>query len=206
MRHFNRKTGRELNRFGHKVWRGIGNECLMKGIFTQPGTPPDYCGPGTGLPILNHTIARNLIKEVNGGDKEVVTFSPRIDPSRWSPNETRGPVFPKTPIDVAAVGRYACDWHDDLFGPIDSIPYGLMANGTVPTLIALRATLMEYFLAFRHSEFFRIRAEFCQHEVESWPSGLQECGCRDRWQTYSDDDQRNAGRSSSIQSNQEWQG
>ena len=196
MRHYNRRTGRELNSFGHKVWTRIGNECLMKGIFTQPGTPPDYCGPGIGWPILNHTIAENLIDKVNGGDREVVAFSPRINPRGWSPNVTRGPLFPRTPIDVAAVGRYACGWHDGLFGPIDSVPYALTANGTVPTLIALRATLMEYFLSFRHSEFFGKRAEYCRHEVQKWPSGPQECDCREIWQSYSDDDQRNAAQSS----------
>lgn len=195
MKHINKKNQRDLNSFGQKVWTGIGNECLMKGVFTQPGTPPDYCGPGPGMPILNHTIADNLIREVNGGERVVVAFSPRIDPTRWSQNETRGPVFPETPIGVATVGRYACDWHDDLFGPIDSFPYRMAANDGVPTLIALRATLMEYFLTFRHSEFFRRRADYCRKEFESWPKDPQECDCREIWQSYSDDDQRNSDRS-----------
>ena len=196
MKHLDKKTQKELNRFGHKVWRRIGNECFLKGIFTQRGTAPNYCGPGAGLPILSHTIAENLIKVANGGEREVVTFLPRIDPSRWSPNETRGPVFPRTPIGVAAVGRYACDWHDNLFGPIDIVPYDLMANCIVSTLIALRATLMEHFLAFRHSEFFRIRADYCRKEAERWHGGPQRCDCREKWQNYSDDDQRNTSRSS----------
>ena len=168
----------------------------MKGIFTQRGTAPDYCGPGTGLPISSHTIARNLIKEVNGGERDVVTFLPRINTNRWSPNETKGHVFPRTPIGEAAVGRYVCAWHDGLFGPIDIVPSDLTSDGSVPTLIALRATLMGHFLAFRHSEFFRIRAEYCRKEVESWPSGPQRCDCREKWQSYSEDDQRNADLSS----------
>ena len=196
MRHLNKKSEKELNHFAHMVWRGIGNECLMKGIYTKAGTYPDFCGEGTGLPILSHTIADNLIRQVNGGEKEVVTFSPRINTGRWSRNETRGPVFPKTPINVATVGRYACLWHDGLFDPIDSLPYDLTANAMVPTLVALRATLMEHFLTFRHSEFFGKRADYCRHELERWPDGPQPCDCREKWQNYSDEDQQNAGRAS----------
>ena len=196
MRHLNKKSERELNRFARKVWTGIGNMCLMKGIYTKAGTYPDFCGPGTGLPIMSHTIADNVIRQMNGGEKEVVTFSPRINPSRWSRNETRGPVFPKTPINVAAVGRYACQWHDGLFNPIDSLPYDLTDNAMVPALVALRATLMEHFLTFRQSEFFRKRADYCRREVEGWPDGPQQCECREKWRSYSDEDQRNAGRAS----------
>ena len=193
MRHLNKRAQRDLNRFGHNVWRGVGTECLMKGIFTKAGTSlTGYCGQGTGFPTLSHTIADNVIREVNDGEKEVVTFSPRVDPSRWSPNETRGPIFSKTPVGVATVGRYACEWHDGLFDPIDVVPYDLTANVNVPTLVALRATLMEYFLAFRHSEFFGKRAAYCRHEVERWSGGPQKCGCREKWQDYSNEDQRNA--------------
>ena len=192
MEHLDRKAIRQLNEFSHDVWRRIGDECLMQGIPTARGMPPHYCGDGAGWPILSHTIPANVIDEVNGDYKEVVTFSPRVEVSRWSPNEMRGPVFPKTPIDVASVGRYACNWHDGLFDPIDSAPFGLTQNNAAATLIALRATLMEYFLAFRHSEYFGKRADYCRIRFERWSAGPQECGCRKGWKDHRDDDERNA--------------
>lgn len=192
MQHLDKRALKKLNKFGYDLWKRAGNACLMNGIPTSRGLPPDYCGEGAGWPILSHTIAENVIDDVNGGYDEVVTFSPRVNPSRWSANETEGPVFPRTPLSVATVGRYACAWHDGLFGSIDSAPYALSTNGSVPAFIALRASLMEHFLASRHSEFFGKRAEYCRSRLESWPLGVQDCDCRERWREYYDSDLRNA--------------
>lgn len=192
MQHLDKRASKQLNKLGHNLWTQAGNQCLMKGIPTSRGTPPDYCGEGAGWPILSHTISKNVIDDVNGGYNDVVAFSPRVNPSRWSANVTQGPVFPKTPLSVVTVGRYACAWHDGLFRPIDSVPYGVATDRSVPALIALRASLMEHFLASRHSEFFGKRAEYCRSKLESWPVGEQECDCRERWRDYYDSDRRNA--------------
>ena len=193
MQHLDKRALRQLNKFGHNLWKQAGNQCLMKGIPTSRGTPPDYCGEGAGWPILSHTIPENVIDYVNGGYQDVVAFSPRVDPSRWSRDATQGPVFPRTPVSVATVGRYACAWHDGLFRPIDSAPYGVVTDVSVPALIALRAILMDYFLACRHSEFFEKRAECCRIKFESWPAGGQECDCREKWREHCLSDLQIAG-------------
>ncbi len=163
----------------------------MKGVQTPLGQPPDYCGPGVGEVILSHTIPRNVIEKASQSDKKVVAFSPRVALDRWSPNETKGPIFPETPIGVATVGRYACAWHDSLFSPIDSAPYDLQNDQPAPALIALRATLMEHFLLFRYSEFFKRRADYCLEKFREWPGGPQECDCRDLWWSYYREDRQN---------------
>ena len=163
---------------------------MMKGIHTPLGNPPDYCGPGKGVTILSHTVPKNVIQKASERDRKVVAFSPRVALDRWSPNETKGPIFPETPVAVATVGRYACEWHDNLFSPIDSAPYVLKTNEVTPILIALRATLMEHFLLFRYSEFFKRRADFCLERFREWPSGPQECDCRDTWWSYCSEDRQ----------------
>lgn len=132
----------------------------MKGIRTPKGRPPDYCGPGEQpRPCNNHTIAHNIIRDVDlDCAGTVVTFRPATTVKNWSPRFFETMVQPSTPIDLATVGRYACKWHDEWFNVIDLL--GNYKNSTeVATALALRSILVSRYLALRNRLYFEKRAK-----------------------------------------------
>ena len=152
---------REVDRICKKIWNQVGKgTCLMQGIKTPRGVAPDYCGPGLSPSAhKNHTISESIIEAVDYSKTgKVVTFLPPTFISKWHSRFFVDPIFENTPIGEATVGRYACGYHDSLFNIIDEIrSYG--DSNEVATLLALRATLLLRYVAYRKQLYFSRRAK-----------------------------------------------
>ena len=154
-------TQRTVDRTCKRIWNEAGKgRCFMQGIKTARGGPPAYCGPNSSLKAhKNHTISESIITAVDySGTGKVVAFLPPTEIKKWSRQFFVDPIYPATPIGEATVGRYACEYHDNLFNVIDEVRNYENSN-TVATLLALRATLLPYYVAHRNDLYFTKRAK-----------------------------------------------
>ena len=152
---------REVDRICRRIWNEVGKgRCLMQGIKTVRGVPPAYCGPGPSSKAhKNHTISESIMTDVDySSTGKVVTFLPPTEIKKWSSRFFVDPIYPKTPIGEATVGRYACGHHDKLFNVIDEVKnYG--DSNEVATLLALRAILLLNYVSYRTQLYFTKRAK-----------------------------------------------
>ena len=80
---------RALHEFEYDLWSGtrmgLRWQCALKGLPTNNGQLPDYCGGSPAHERRSHSIPANMIKAVNGGSPFVVGFSlkSRIKLREW---------------------------------------------------------------------------------------------------------------------------
>ena len=152
---------REVDRTCKKIWNQVGKgSCLMQGIKTPRGMPPEYCGPGLSPSAhKNHTISESIMAAVDYSQTgKVVTFLPPTNIKKWHSRFFVDPIYENTPIGEATVGRYACGYHDSLFNIIDEVRNYVDSN-KVATFLALRATLLLRYVAYRNQLYFSSRAK-----------------------------------------------
>ena len=152
---------REVDRICKRIWNQVSTgSCLMKGIKTPRGMPPDYCGPDLSPGAhKNHTISASIMASVDYCQTgKVVTFLPPTFIRKWNSRFFVDPIYERTPIGEATVGRYACGYHDNLFNIIDELRNYRDSN-KVATFLALRATLLLRYVAYRNQLYFSRRAK-----------------------------------------------
>ena len=179
----------ELHDFEYRLWSGTEPpfrwECLLKGIPTGKGVAPDFCGGKLAHDRRSHTVPGNMIKAVNQGGSNVVCFSLKSRPKtkEWNRDVLSMAVYEKTGVLDATSGRYACDYHDQVFKMIDgaSAFTNVPPDPAVPTLFALRAVLYHSFLTYRHWRLFAERSRYCFDKAAEFGKRYRKCNCQATW-------------------------
>ena len=177
---------RKIHELEYDLWSGVRPglqfACVLEGIPTTKGQPPDYCGGTPAHERRSHTIPANMIKTVNRRSPSVVGFSlkPRVKFGEWNLNVVRRPLYEKTGVNDATVGHNACDFHDgQVFGLIDDLAAVKRAKDDpeIALLFATRAVLMRGFLSFRHWRLFDGRSRGCFEVADSLAERYPDCTC-----------------------------
>ena len=91
-------------------------------------------------PILAHSVSRSVLSSIQDNG---VVLVPATRTSKDQTGRSRVKLnFIQQPISRASAGEFACQFHDRLFGPIDSIPIDI-DNPKVLNLLYYRAILKE---------------------------------------------------------------